>query len=298
MPAPPPRPAQLSKLARDFTELTRKAINTWPEAKPWLEADDIARLLEKVGPPRWCRCCCCCCIGLPRDLRKGQLVVRGGSSLLACLELCVADLWPTAAKRLSLGCWPTERLHLSMRPTLTFSLVPAPQVDNFTSWLEEKEGEQAKRAPHEAPTYLSEEVSTLLLRLQKVGARAGWRGAGEAGGWHWQCAMPASVEAASSRPPMHPAGVRTRLLQDFNRLASKKKPRPPPPPPPPADANATDAEGEKAEADGEQAEGEGQEQQGEQQAEGKGEGQEQQQAEEQQAEEDAEEDKLDHDELR
>lgn len=30
-------------------ELARKAVNTWPEAKPWLDADDIAHLVEKVG---------------------------------------------------------------------------------------------------------------------------------------------------------------------------------------------------------------------------------------------------------
>lgn len=41
--------AQLVKLARDFVELARKAVNTWPEAKPWLDADDIGRLVEKVG---------------------------------------------------------------------------------------------------------------------------------------------------------------------------------------------------------------------------------------------------------
>lgn len=39
---------QLVKLARDFVELARKAVNTWPEAKPWLDADDIAHLVEKV----------------------------------------------------------------------------------------------------------------------------------------------------------------------------------------------------------------------------------------------------------
>lgn len=55
-PWPPPSPGdllparpQLVKLARDFVELARKAVNTWPEAKPWLDADDIARLVEKVG---------------------------------------------------------------------------------------------------------------------------------------------------------------------------------------------------------------------------------------------------------
>ena len=41
------RPAAV-KLASDFLELTRKALNSWPEVKPWLNASDIAALAAKV----------------------------------------------------------------------------------------------------------------------------------------------------------------------------------------------------------------------------------------------------------
>ena len=58
----PPSRAQLAKLAREFSELTRKAINTWPEAKPWLDADDIAALLQKVGAQRPARCLAAVCV--------------------------------------------------------------------------------------------------------------------------------------------------------------------------------------------------------------------------------------------
>lgn len=36
-------------MATEFSELTRKAVNTWGEVKPWLNPNDTAALLEQVG---------------------------------------------------------------------------------------------------------------------------------------------------------------------------------------------------------------------------------------------------------
>ena len=71
------------KLASSFLEMTRAAVSSWPDLKPWLNASDIAALVAKVvGRPRrvlhccaavagcpsaarsaspFDRCCCCCC---------------------------------------------------------------------------------------------------------------------------------------------------------------------------------------------------------------------------------------------
>lgn len=42
------RPKALA-LAAEFVELTRKAVNSWPEVKPWLEKEDVDALSAQVG---------------------------------------------------------------------------------------------------------------------------------------------------------------------------------------------------------------------------------------------------------
>ncbi len=179
-------------------------------------------------------------------------------------------------------------------------------MDNFTAWLDDGEAAQAKRAAHEDPAFKSEEVSSWLMRLQKV-RRCGLVARCCGGGWTLVlrlCQLAGWLEPSCTlclseltTLPLKPSHLHP---QEFTRLNSKKKPRPPPPPPPPADANATDAEGAKAEGEG-QADGE-QQAEGEH-AEQQGQGEEKQQEKQQEQEEqpagaEEEEDKLDHDELR
>ena len=45
------------------------------------------------------------------------------------------------------------------------------QVDDFHKWLSGKQEEQAKLAAHEDPAFKAEEVTSWLMRLQKVGGR-------------------------------------------------------------------------------------------------------------------------------
>ena len=37
------------KLARQFLDLTRKSINSWPQIKPWINGTDSDSLLNQVG---------------------------------------------------------------------------------------------------------------------------------------------------------------------------------------------------------------------------------------------------------
>lgn len=43
---------QAVQRALDFVELARKAANSWPDLKPWLNATDIQALVKKVGLAR------------------------------------------------------------------------------------------------------------------------------------------------------------------------------------------------------------------------------------------------------
>ncbi len=72
------RPKALA-LAAQFVELTRKAVNSWPQVKPWLEKVDIDALTAQVS-----RTLC----GLVRVL--GRLVGRSA---------CGRPLWPNAQDR-------------------------------------------------------------------------------------------------------------------------------------------------------------------------------------------------------
>ena len=174
-------------------------------------------------------------------------------------------------------------------------------MDNFTAWLDDGEAQQAKRAAHEDPAFKSEEVSSWLMRLQKVrrcrlvGPGGGQLGHAEA----WSCWLECS-SGCGVRPCVADNRSFRPQLQEFTRLNSKKKPRPPPPPPPSVDANttdanATDAEGAKAGGDGPEGE---QQAEGEQEGQGDGKQKEQQEKQEEQPAAEEDEDKLDHDELR
>ena len=44
----PLRPGQVVAAASEFVELVRKAANSWPSIKPWINASDIEELLSKV----------------------------------------------------------------------------------------------------------------------------------------------------------------------------------------------------------------------------------------------------------
>lgn len=126
----------------------------------------------------------------------------------------------------------------------------ASQVDNFTSWLEGKKGEQGKLAAHEDPAFKSEDVHAWLVRLQKVGLGPSAQEmemememvllqdlAGR-NDRHLGCIC--VLQARIMRMPTQCRPPST-APQAFNRLNSRKKPKPPPPPPPPqAEANATD----------------------------------------------------------
>lgn len=244
------RPAVL-KTAGEFVELTRKAVNAWPEVKPWLNPNDTAALLAQVrwggggraggGPAGRCAAC----LPLPCPARRSAAENN--------------RLWP-ALHPPALPA-PGSRIRPRHAHPSTAPPCPRTQVDNFTAWLSGKEAEQAKLAPHEDPAFTSREVAAHLLRLQKVRCcRAGVPGRILRQGLRqarrrrrFACVVPPCLSCLSHLPPPHPLPT----LQAFNALNNRKKPRPPPPPPPPpqAEANATDAGGkeqqqEQAEAGG------------------------------------------------
>jgi hypothetical protein len=61
------RGVQVVEKAQDFVELAKKAANSWPDIKPWLNITDIQALLKKVrgrkaaGFAEGCSCWCQVC---------------------------------------------------------------------------------------------------------------------------------------------------------------------------------------------------------------------------------------------
>lgn len=121
------------QLASGFVELARKAANSWPDLKPWLNASDVAALAAKVvGHP-------------PRPARPP----------LPAPACYAAPCPPTYVRR-------------PAAPTAAARCARPAQVDNFSAWLTSKQAEQAARAPHDEPAFRAEEVTTWLARLQQA----------------------------------------------------------------------------------------------------------------------------------
>ena len=195
---------QAVKVASEFVELTRKAINSWPNIKPWLNASDIETLVAKVGSaPAACNAGppAAGMSGAPATLH-GAYARRHGCRAAALLLQCATPTGRLPVDGALLPAIAFVGLFVAnnarrLRPPLVSRAAPLVQVDEFSAWLKGKQEEQAKKEEHEDPAYKVDEVAGWLGRLKKVSlaGAAGWVG-GRAG---WSCSVRCARKAAGAQ---------------------------------------------------------------------------------------------------